>query len=300
MNAEDGELIDGQYDDRPGLRPVLDAVLAALPALGPVTVGVRKTLVSLVSPRRVFAVVQATTRNRVDLGLRLEGVEPGGRLLAAKNLGPATVRIPLAGPGEFDDEALGWLRRAYEQNTGPAPPRRPPAPRAKADPRPLMVVIEGFDLPGRSFRPEPGGPGYDHVHVALSSHSKDRPGLIVPDRPGQAAEPVSGDARSARWEVAVVIRRGEDGIDFGGPFVRGDRTDRSIGLAWGDVPGDGTFRLFRGIKLRLADIDPGLIEDAMRPGGRLVARVRLTDAKGNPICARLRPPYITWSATHEP
>ena len=34
----------------------------------------------------------------------------------------------------------------------------------------------------------------------------------------------------------------------------------------------------------------------MRPGHRLVARVRLTDAKGNPICARIRPPYIAWSA----
>ncbi len=299
MSPEDAELIDGQYADRPGLRPVLDAVLAALPALGPVTVQARKTLVSLVTPRRVFAVVQATTPNRVDLGLRLDDVEPGGRLLAAKNIGPATVRIPLAGPGEFDHEALGWLRRAYEQNTAPAPPRRPPAPRGKADPRPLTVVIEGFDLPGRSFRPEPGGPAYDHVHVALNSGSKDRPGLVVADRPWQAAEPVPGDARSARWEVPVVIRRGEGGIDFGGPFVRGDRTDRSIGLAWGDAPGDGTFRLFRGIKLRLVDVDPGLIEDAMGPGGRLVARLRLTDARGNPICARVRPPYITWSAARQ-
>lgn len=53
------ELIACQYSDRPGLRPVLDAVLAALPALGPVTVQARKTLVSLSTPRRVFAVVQA-------------------------------------------------------------------------------------------------------------------------------------------------------------------------------------------------------------------------------------------------
>ena len=66
------ELVAGQYADRPQLRPVLDAVLAALPALGPVTVQARKTCVSLVTPRRVFAVVQATTKSQVDLGLRLE------------------------------------------------------------------------------------------------------------------------------------------------------------------------------------------------------------------------------------
>ena len=72
LTADAGELIDGQYADRPQLRPILDAVLALLPALGPVTVQARKTIVSLVSPRRTFAVVQATTKDRVDLGLRLE------------------------------------------------------------------------------------------------------------------------------------------------------------------------------------------------------------------------------------
>ncbi len=81
LTAEARELIDGQYADRPHLRPVLDAALAALPSLGPVTVQARTTLVSLVTPRRTFAVVQATTKNRVDLGLRLDDVPPGGRLL---------------------------------------------------------------------------------------------------------------------------------------------------------------------------------------------------------------------------
>src|SRR5207245_4419717 len=119
------ELIEAQYADRPQLRPVLDAVLAALPALGQVTVQARKTLVSLVGPRRTFAVVQATTKNRVDLGLRLDNHKPGGRLLAARDIGAATLRIPLTGPGDFDSEAVGWLRRAYDENAAPPPPRRP-------------------------------------------------------------------------------------------------------------------------------------------------------------------------------
>jgi len=223
-------------------------------------------------------------------------VEPGGRLQAARDIGAANLRIALSRPEEFDDEAFGWLQRAYEVNTAPPPPRRRPASRPRAEPRPLVVVIEGYDLPGRTCRPGPDGTGYHNVHVALPSNSKDRPGLIVPDRRWQAAEAVPGDAHSARWEVEVKIRRGDDGIDFGGPFVAGDRSDRNLGLAWGEVPGDGTFRLFRGAKLRLVDVDPGLVEDAMRPGHQLVARVRLTDARGNPICARVRPPDIAWSA----
>jgi hypothetical protein len=130
----------------------------------------------------------------------------------------------------------------------------------------------------------------------LSGKSKDRPALVVPDQPGLAIEPVPGDAESARWELQITLRRDADGFDFSGPFVAGARDDRSLGLAWGDVPGDGTLRLFRGAKLRFADIDPHIIEEAIRPGHRLVARVRLTDDRGNPVCARVHPPALTWSA----
>jgi hypothetical protein len=305
LTGEARELIDGQYADRPHLRPVLDAVLAALPGIGPVTVQARTTLVSLATPRRTFAVVQARTKNRVDLGLRLDSTPPGGRLLAARDIGAATVRIGLSAPGDLDEEALEWLRRAYEENTAPPPPRRAarrPAPVVGQ----LTVVIEGFDLPGLTCGPEPGGPVHHNIHVALGGPGTgrrgpaepggDRPALVMPGSPGLAFEPVPGDAPSAHWEVTVTVRRDQDGFDFSGPFVRGDRTDRHLGLAWGDVPGDGTLRVFRGAKFRLADVDPGLIEEAMRPGRRLLARVRLTDARGNPVCARVRPPAITWSA----
>jgi hypothetical protein len=289
------ELIKAQYADRPRLRPVLDAVLAALPALGPVTVQARKTMVSLVGPRRTFAVVQATTKNRVDLGLRLDHERPGGRLLVARDIGAATLRIPLAGPGDLDEEALGWLRRAYDENAAPPPPRRP-ARRPAAVLGQLTVVIEGYDLPGLTCQPEPDGTRHRNIHVAVSGKSKDRPALVVPDRPGLAIEPVPGDAESARWEIPVTVRRDAGGFDFTGPFVGGTRDDRSLGLAWGDVPGDGTLRLFRGAKLRLVDVAPALIEEAMRPGHRLIARIRLTDRRGNPVCARVDPPALVWSA----
>jgi hypothetical protein len=295
LTASADELIDGQYADRPHLRPILDTVLAAAPALGPVTVQARKTIVSLVGPRRTFAVVQATTKNRVDLGLRLDGTQPGGRLLPARDIGAATLRIALAAPEDIDAEVLDWLGRAYEENAAPPPPRRParrPAPVLGQ----LTVVIEGFDLPGLTCQPEPDGSVHRNIHVGLSGDSKDRPSLAIPGRPGLALEPVPGDADSARWEVPVTLRRDEDGFDFSGPFVRGDRTDRHLGLAWGDVPGDGTMQLFRGAKLRLVDVDPQVIEEAFRPRYRLVARIRLTDSRGNPVCARVHPPALIWSA----
>jgi hypothetical protein len=296
-DADADELVDGQYADRPQLRPVLDAVLAAASALGPVTVQARKTCVSLVSPRRTFAAVQATTKNRVDLGLRLDGLSPAGRLLVARNIASGTInlRIALGGPGEVDEEVAGWLRRAYDESVAPPAPRRParrPAPVLGT----LNVLIDGFDLPGLSCHPEPGGTVHRTVHVALTGRDDGRPYLDLPGRGGaQALEPVPGDAPAARWELPVTVRRGDDGLDFGGPFVRGARDDRHLGLAWGDAPGDGTLRLFRGAKLRLVDVEPGVIEAAMRPGYRLVARIRLTDANGNPVCARVHPPALTWS-----
>jgi hypothetical protein len=119
LTASADELIDGQYADRPALRPILDAVLARLPAVGDVSVQTRKTYVALLTPRRTFAAVQPTTKQRVDLGLRLEGVEPSGRLHPAPNFGQSavTMKIGLTSGEEVDDEVERWLRQAYEQNT---------------------------------------------------------------------------------------------------------------------------------------------------------------------------------------
>jgi uncharacterized protein DUF5990 len=231
------------------------------------------------------------------LGLRLDDAEPGGRLLSAKGIGGggATVRIALRRPEDVDDEVRGLMRRAYEENTAPPAPRRParrPGPVAGT----MTVVIEGSELPGRTCRPEPNGRGHQNVHVALGGRSEDRPALTMSNMPGMAIEPMPGDAPEVRWEMPVTVRRDEGGFDFAGPFVRGVRDDRHLGLIWGDLVGDETLEVFRGAKLRLVDVDAGLIEHALRPGHKLVARIRLTDARGNPICARVHPPYLTWSA----
>ncbi len=119
MTAGADDLIGRQYVDRAQLRPILDATLAALPGIGPVAVvQARKTYISLVSKRRTFAVIQATTRNRVDLGLRLGNQRPGGRLKPGKGVGNGsmTVYLPLSAVADLDDEALSWLKRAYDEN----------------------------------------------------------------------------------------------------------------------------------------------------------------------------------------
>jgi Domain of unknown function (DUF5655) len=114
--ASADELIEGQYADRPQLRPILDAILAAALELGEVIIQARKTYVSLVTPRRTFARLQPTTKNRLDLGLRLEGQQPGRRLLPSKLHETMRLQISLSSAEDVDAEVLDWLQRAYEQN----------------------------------------------------------------------------------------------------------------------------------------------------------------------------------------
>lgn len=112
-------------------------------------------------------------------------------------------------------------------------------------------MIEGTELPGLSCHPEPDGTVHRNIHVALSTKAKGiaegQPWLTVPLKRGLAAGPFPGDATETRWEVTVTVRgSADDGYDFTGPAVGGDRTDRHLGLVWGDVPGDGTLHMFRG------------------------------------------------------
>lgn len=111
------ELIDAQYADRSGLRPIFDAVVASAMQMGKVALQARKTYVSLVSPRRTFARVQATTKGRVDLGLRIDGVDPGGRLQSSRIHETMPLQIPLSTLTDVDDEVVTWLRRAYSENS---------------------------------------------------------------------------------------------------------------------------------------------------------------------------------------
>lgn len=151
----------------------------------------------------------------------------------------------------------------------------------------MFVEIHGTNLPGTHCGPNPNGETYENVHVGLGLHR-------------DPVDLVRGDAPDACWRVEVRVSRPADGsIDFHGPFVQGPRGDRFLYLNWGTVDANGTFHLFRRAKLSLSQIDPALVEDAIREYGSLSCTVGLTDSKGNPICARLRSPNVTWQVTLE-
>ena len=116
LQSSADELIQGQYADRPHLRPIFEAILNAAVGLGDVTIQARKTYVSLVTARRTFARVQATTKQRIDLGLRLEGQKSSGRLQPSRIHASTPFQISLMTPEDVDAEVLDWLQKAYDQN----------------------------------------------------------------------------------------------------------------------------------------------------------------------------------------
>jgi hypothetical protein len=119
LQSSANELIDGQYRDRPGLRPILDAILALLPEVGEIELQARKTYMAFLTPKRTFGALVPTTRTRSDLGLRLPVDQKAtGRLELAKNFAQSSVthKIGLTSADDVDDDVVGWIKHSYRSN----------------------------------------------------------------------------------------------------------------------------------------------------------------------------------------
>ena len=142
----------------------------------------------------------------------------------------------------------------------------------------MRIVIEGHDLPGAEFVSD--GVPLHNVHVAVQI-GKEPVGLV------------RGDADRARWEIDVRTVVADGGVDVRGPAVHGKKGARFLYLTWGDVGARDSFAMFRRAKLMIGDIEPELFAAAARVGGVLVASLSLTDERGGPRCARVKPPVVS-------
>ena len=98
-----------------GLRALYDRLADAAMALGPdVEIAPKKANVS-VRRKKQFALLQPTTRTRLDLGLILKGRPSEGRLEPSGSFNAMfTHRVKLAGLDDIDQEVVGWLKAAYD------------------------------------------------------------------------------------------------------------------------------------------------------------------------------------------
>jgi hypothetical protein len=149
----------------------------------------------------------------------------------------------------------------------------------------VRIRIEGSDLPGSSCGPGPDAPkGHRNIHVAVQGRKRDDLLNLVP-----------ADADTACWTLDCTATATPNGVDCRGPHISGPPGGRFVYLSWGTVDGAQRFTMFRRAKLLLEAVPPAVLGRACDLGV-LVGRLGLTDAKGKPLCASVRPPAIEWSA----
>jgi hypothetical protein len=108
-------LIDAQYaGPKAELRPIYQKLVAAIAKFGgDVELAPKNAYVS-VRRSKQFALIQPSTKERIDVGINLKGVAPVGRLEASGSFNAmVTHRVRVSSASEVDAELLGWLKQAY-------------------------------------------------------------------------------------------------------------------------------------------------------------------------------------------
>jgi Family of unknown function (DUF5990) len=149
----------------------------------------------------------------------------------------------------------------------------------------VLIRIEGSDLPGTWCGPGPDFPdGHHNIHVPVQGRKgqQDLCGLCP------------ADVGSVSWELQADLVSSKP-FDVRGPQVHGSPGRRFLYLTWGVVDDGGTFTMFRRAKLWL-DAVPDDVTREVSAGAVLVGRLGLTDERGWPLCATVRPPRIRWVA----
>nr|WP_070960340.1 DUF4287 domain-containing protein [Hyphomonas sp. Mor2] len=111
VGAED--LVTNQYKGKESLKPIHDAIVDFVKTFGAeLEIAPKKTSVSL-RRKKQFALIQPSTKTRIDLGINLKGEAPQGRLEAMS--GMCTHKVKLTSIDDFDDEVRAWVTEAFNR-----------------------------------------------------------------------------------------------------------------------------------------------------------------------------------------
>ncbi len=111
------DLVDAQYGGaKSALRPIYEAVITAAEEFGgDVEISPKKTYVSL-RRKKQFALVQPSTKTRVDVGLNLPGTRPTKRLEASGSFNAmVSHRVRIESVENVDKQLVAWMKKAYER-----------------------------------------------------------------------------------------------------------------------------------------------------------------------------------------
>ncbi|MEM7503065.1 MAG: DUF4287 domain-containing protein [Pseudomonadota bacterium] len=110
------DLVAAQYSGaKASLRPIYDAVVATVQKFGTdVDIAPKKTYVSLRRSKQ-FALIQPSTKTRVDLGINLKGVPADGRLEKSGSFNAmVSHRVRLGKTSDIDKQVRQWLKAAFD------------------------------------------------------------------------------------------------------------------------------------------------------------------------------------------
>lgn len=110
------DLITEQYKGRENLKPWYDKIMAEINKFGKdVEVAPKKAYVSL-RRKKQFALIQPSTKDRLDVGLNIKGISPSGIAEeGAKWNAMCTHRIRIENEKAISKDLLNWIKQAYEQ-----------------------------------------------------------------------------------------------------------------------------------------------------------------------------------------
>ncbi|SHG16345.1 DUF5655 domain-containing protein [Flagellimonas flava] len=111
----DEDLIRMQYKGKEHLLPIYEKLREAIQKLdSDITFVPKKANVSA-RAKKQFALIQPSTKTRIDLGLKLEDKPLTNRLLNSGSFGSmCSNRVQIEKVSEVDEELIGWLKEAYD------------------------------------------------------------------------------------------------------------------------------------------------------------------------------------------
>jgi len=114
--SSDTDWIVEQYKGKEELKAWYNKLMKAVNALGKdVEISPKKAYVSL-RRKKQFAIIQPSTKTRLDVGLNIKGLAPTGKLEASGSWNAmCTHRIKVEDEKGINDELIGWVKQAYEQ-----------------------------------------------------------------------------------------------------------------------------------------------------------------------------------------
>ncbi len=114
---QEDDIVDAQFQgDKAALRPLYERIVQIVQALGDdVELAPRQSYVAF-TRGKIFALAKASTKTRLDLGLKLPGAAPTERLVDARGLasGSITHKVALHALEDIDEQVSQWLCEAYE------------------------------------------------------------------------------------------------------------------------------------------------------------------------------------------